>query len=376
MTQAPATAPLASPPDLLTTALYHAFRTQPPSAARACDPTPTVAALGQWVTADDCLAASVLTSRPATGLILTTRILDCSGTLHYTTTALDAVPIGVRTTLAIPVTPGFLLDCCVSAYGSGLAAGICFVSVALQHTCQSGLPPQNILAQGYVTDLYAVGYPAVAQGAPQASPPVGVSTPPGIRGTNMQSASNNAFDAYFPAGTTAGDLAILLSVSGYPTNTPAGWSLVNQSDSIDTHGYIWQRTLSAGDILTGSVHVTMTGTFDATVGIVTFMGPTHWNPSTAYVYTMDTSGNAGVTGTTAGAGVPNTGDLALYLAGGRINATVAFTRGTFQQATSTHSNTCGCIYTEVLAAAGQVTAVAQFSAGGGSKYSAVLIIQS
>jgi hypothetical protein len=141
-----------------------------------CKPLSTVTTVGQWVTADDCLAVTVLKTLATTGLTLSTRTLTCDGVLQYGSYNLDAVPVNVRATVTIPPTPGYLLDAAVSNVGSGIAAGSVFASISIQHTCAAGVAPGSMLAAGYVTDLYAVSWPAQPGGAPY-SPPTALPGP-------------------------------------------------------------------------------------------------------------------------------------------------------------------------------------------------------
>src|SRR5215831_11933842 len=63
-----------------------------------CKPQPTIAALGVWITLDDCLAVTVSTAVATTGLTLNLRIADCDGKVQYATYNLDGVPPAVQTT--------------------------------------------------------------------------------------------------------------------------------------------------------------------------------------------------------------------------------------------------------------------------------------
>lgn len=139
--------------------------------AGKCVPAPTVTACGQWVTVDDCLQVGVLSSVPTSGLILTARILDCAGVLTYMQFSLSGIPNGVLTFLTFALAPGYLLDVCASAQQSTIANNVCWVSIGLQHTCQPGAPLEVMLAQGYVSQQYAVSWPGTTGGVPINYPP-------------------------------------------------------------------------------------------------------------------------------------------------------------------------------------------------------------
>lgn len=105
-------------------------------------------------------------------------------------------------------------------------------------------------------------------------------TIPVIRGSNIISGSAaSSLTVSLPAGTAAGDFAIILAGTTYTSNpTPTGWtnlSLTNTGLVWSQYGYT--RTLTSGDIATGSVTVPIATTFGpaaAVLGIVTFVGAT------------------------------------------------------------------------------------------------------
>ena len=175
-----------------------AIRVTEAVAPAACKPLPTVTTEGEWVTPNDCLAVTVLKAQATSGLTLAARILDCDGQVHYMTYDLDAIPVGVRTPVTLPITPGYLLDICVSALGSTMLPGAVFASIALQHTCAQGQPPLVVLAAGYVTDTYSVSWPGSTGGAPYTPPAV---TPP--TGATVQCKA-----AVGTAGTTIAKLTL------------------------------------------------------------------------------------------------------------------------------------------------------------------------
>lgn len=193
-----------------------AIRTVEAIAPSACKPLPTVTAIGTWVTANDCLAASVYTNKLTSGLTLSARILDCDGQLHYMTYSLDGAPVGVRTTITLPLTPGYLLDVAVSDIGADLPAGSTFVTVALQHTCAAGVPPNNILGAGYVTGTYGVSWPNQPSGAPYQAP---LSRPgPGAAALIQHKAgvsnSGQKVDVALDLSVTAGDALVAFAMPG------------------------------------------------------------------------------------------------------------------------------------------------------------------
>src|SRR5690348_8305998 len=95
---------------------------------------------------------------------------------------------------------------------------------------------------------------------------------PTIRGSNIQSSSASSYTVSFPAGTLAGDLAVLFAGHAWTVNTPSGWTAQNALPAANFGGAVFSRVLTSGDISTGSVTVTTTGTFNGVLAIVTFVG--------------------------------------------------------------------------------------------------------
>src|SRR4051812_9767453 len=92
-----------------------------------------------------------------------------------------------------------------------------------------------------------------------------------IRGSAIQSASNSTFDVNFPAGAQTGDLTALFVGAAYFVDTPAGWtSFGSGGPPITWNGNSFYRVLDASDIATGHVTVTLAGTFQTVIGILSF----------------------------------------------------------------------------------------------------------
>jgi hypothetical protein len=234
------------------------------------------------------------------------------------------------------------------------------------------MAPEVMLAQGYVSNLISVSYPAISQGyAPTGTPNV----PVGIRGANAQSASSSTFTVFFPAGTAANDLALIFAQGGYSINTPGGWTSRDSRNTGTCFGATFSKVLTSGDVGAGSVTVTLTNVFDASVSIIVFIGSTHWNPNTSSVFDIGHDPASSVTVTTSGSGSPNVGDFAVYFSSERGNSTITWNRGLKQASSTTSANSCCALYTETLTAAGAVTGVASFTSATGDKYSVILIIQ-
>jgi hypothetical protein len=114
-----------------------------------------------YVTLDDCLAVNVLSSVANPALVVVARLLRPDGVISYNHERIGAVTANTITKFIFQLAEGFLLDVCVSAVGSSLAAGECFVRVDLQHNSQAGTSPFATLANGYVTANHTVAWPSI-----------------------------------------------------------------------------------------------------------------------------------------------------------------------------------------------------------------------
>jgi hypothetical protein len=342
----------------------------------ACIPQPAVSVDGKWITQDDFLSVTVLAYVATSGLTLNARVLDCHGVTNYLSYNLDGAPIGVATTLVLALTPGYLIDVVVANLGGGLAPGTVSVTIGLQHSAQTGLQPTALLAQGYVSNTYALGYPGAPTGAPVTPATPAPLPPAGIRGTGIQCSSAQDFDVFWPAGTLAGDLAILVATGGYNTTDPAGWAVRNRLPGGTFNGGTWSKVLTGGDISAGKVTVHFAGSYNACLAIVTFNGATNWNPTAAYNYS-NASSSFPLNITTNGSGTPAAGNTMLYVGTLRGNYDIAFSRGTKVNAANDNTAASGAIYGETLAADGAITVAEQLSGGNSidTAYGVVLCIQ-
>lgn len=200
-----------------------------------CSPLPTVTTVGEWVTLSDCLAVTILKTHPTTGLTLQTRVLGCDGQLYYSSYNLDNVPVGVQSTLTFPPAPGYLLDACVSLPIGTAPALTVFATLALQHSCQAGLPPQAALASGYVTSLYPLSWPSGTAGAPYTppsqTPAAGTGQLIQVKGTS--GAPVNSLALTLTQAVTAG--STLIAFAGY---RPVGGTLTEGITDDQTNTWV------------------------------------------------------------------------------------------------------------------------------------------
>jgi hypothetical protein len=97
---------------------------------------------------------------------------------------------------------------------------------------------------------------------------------PVIRGSGAVSSVANPIVLTWPAGTQAGDLALIFITGAWPCTVPAGWTLLTPNyTALTWMGFAASRVLSSGDISTGSVSVALTNLYDTAAAVVTFIGP-------------------------------------------------------------------------------------------------------
>ncbi len=117
-------------------------------------------------------------------------------------------------------------------------------------------------------------------GSPGPQGPAGTPTKPVLRGSNITSSSAASYTISFPAGTVAGDLAVLMVGGGFgvsavvTTTSSSLWVILDTKTGADWNGAAAYRYLNAADISGGSVVVTMAGTFNTVLSMATFAGAT------------------------------------------------------------------------------------------------------
>src|ERR1051325_8156787 len=114
---------------------------------------------GLYITASEFLAVKTLTSTANPALIVTARILCPGRGVCRIQNNFTAISAGSVNTQVFSLTEGFLLDVCVSAFGTTLQRGQTFVSIGLQQTAATGQTPFECLAADYVTNTSPVAWP-------------------------------------------------------------------------------------------------------------------------------------------------------------------------------------------------------------------------
>lgn len=97
--------------------------------------------------------------------------------------------------------------------------------------------------------------------------------PAAVRASRMTRIPNVSTIAYtFPAGSAAGDACVIFVWHYFDITIPAGWDkLASRAGTNLNHAAFW-KTLSAGDIATGTVTITFNAVGNGIVGGVTMVG--------------------------------------------------------------------------------------------------------
>lgn len=121
----------------------------------------------QYIGPDDWLQVQINTTALTTGLILGMRYLTADGLVHYLSQSLDGVAINTPTTKIVRLAEGWMLGVSATNWGTALADKACFVLLGLQQNSGTGIAPHTVLAQGYVSGLFAVCWPeSLVRGGP------------------------------------------------------------------------------------------------------------------------------------------------------------------------------------------------------------------
>jgi hypothetical protein len=194
-----------------------------------------------------------------------------------------------------------------------------------------------------------------------------------VRATKITSVSSASSVVYtFPTGSQAGDMCLICVGHGFAVTVPAGWTQDDLSSGSNYNGAVFHKTLTSGDISTGSVTISFGGSFNGSVQGVTFVGVPTGIRTTAVVR----NGSAPVTVTTGSS--PVAGDVAFYFGSARsaVATYPSVNRGSVLEKVST-ANSPAIIGQEILTSGGAKSAVIGYanSTGTSGDYSAIVVIQ-
>jgi|GEM_PF-6024285 hypothetical protein len=196
---------------------------------------------------------------------------------------------------------------------------------------------------------------------------------PVIRGTGIQASFASSYTVSWPAGTQAGDLAVITYGGGYDVSSaPSGWTENETTgNSPWWGGTVLSKVLTAGDITAGSVTVSTLGGYDGVVGIVTFVG------NTAGIREVDfaQNGSGASTVNVSSTSGPLTTDTAIYFSSNRAASTDTINPGVLQRQANDGSAASGALYTQTITSAGQFGITGTYSTPGSGYYQAIVVVK-
>jgi hypothetical protein len=142
----------------------------------------------------------------------------------------------------------------------------------------------------------------------------------GLRGSAIQAGTgSNNITVTLPAGSVAGDLAILCCSYAYPVDIPSGWTPVYSFTTGLWNVFAASKVLTSGDISAGNVNVSNTTpylgvSFDMCLGVAVFVGA---GGGVRETQGDDASGTTTITNTTSAAVLSS--DTAIYWATNRAS---------------------------------------------------------
>lgn len=198
----------------------------------------------------------------------------------------------------------------------------------------------------------------------------GGSAGPALRGSGIQASSAGSYTVSWPSGTIAGDFAIIFAGHGYTVTVPTGWTSVDSQTGSNWNGYAFSRVLNGTDITTGSVTVSVGGTFDGALAIATMVGPAVVR---SLVSQRNSSGSSSITLHTDGS--PQTSDYMLYFGSNRGASTNTVSLGTNLRQANDGSAASGCLFGGAPAAGGGVSPVYSYSVAGSGNYQIAVAVK-
>lgn len=199
----------------------------------------------------------------------------------------------------------------------------------------------------------------------------GTVTAPNIRGTAIQASNGASYTVTWPSGTLAGDLAVIFGGHGFGLNAPAGWTTLDNQTGTNFNGAAFSRVLNSADITAGSVTVTVAGTFNGVLSIVTFVGATGGIRS--WVAQRNGSGSSSITLNTDGS--PLTTDMMLYFGSNRAASTDTVSLGSNLRQANDGVAASGCLFAGSPAANGGVSPVFSYSSAGTGNYQIAVAVK-
>lgn len=192
------------------------------------------------------------------------------------------------------------------------------------------------------------------------------------RGTSSNISATTSVTVTFPAGSASGDLAILFVGSQAGVSVPSGWSQVQSAAPANWAGSTMTKTLTSGDITTGSVTINSSGSGAMVGAMQVFVG------GTAQVRENQATGNNAATAsvtlsTTSGV---MSSDYGVWFASCRCGTLPTINQGSLAQSQNNTSNGTGVLYDGAINAPGSITATSTYSGyNTAGYYSSNVVIQ-
>lgn len=201
----------------------------------------------------------------------------------------------------------------------------------------------------------------------------GTPASPTLRGSDLVYVNNTSSQGInLPAGSAAGDRAVLFASHGYGVNAVSGWTSLDSSGGSNINGAVFTKILDSADITAGSVTVTFGGSYYGEVSIAVAVGPTAGVRETKTVRSSSGASPNSLTTSLSASG----SDLALYYGSIRTSSsTTTVDRGTSLQSRSADTEASAALYSEDLTSSGTVTAIFSHSPASNGYYEAIVILK-
>ncbi len=99
-------------------------------------------------------------------------------------------------------------------------------------------------------------------------------TPPTLRGADVQTANASSIVLTLPAGSADGDLALIWMASGYGPSPTVGWGILSAIENGGWNNWLIRKRLDAADITAGTITVNFGGSFRCCASLWVYDGDT------------------------------------------------------------------------------------------------------
>jgi hypothetical protein len=195
-----------------------------------------------------------------------------------------------------------------------------------------------------------------------------------VRGSSGLATSANPAVITFPGSAIAGDEAFIFVGGGWSVpSAPSGWTQIDNEAGSNFNGFIAHRTLTSGDITTGSVSVTLAGTFDLYAACLVVEGPTYGG---IRGFNANRSGSSTPSDVLITSSSPITSDLVIYFGSQRGSSLPVVNQGTQLQQQTNSSSGAGVLAAGNPGSAGPITATFTYpSPSNGGIYDAIVVVE-